>query len=122
MDKKLLYGIGIGVVALYLYLNRNKLAALKNTATETKPPATNPPANKPPATNPVNTEPATKPVADTKPEEKPIFVDDRHLPSFADILVTPSTTPPVPLDRNLFEIPFSPTDILPKGLEYNYDY
>jgi hypothetical protein len=116
MDKKLLYGIGIGAVALYLYLNRNKLAALKTSTAPASAPATKP------ATKPVNTEPATKPVADTKPEEKPIFVDDRHLPSFADILVTPSTTPPVPLDRNLFEIPFSPTDILPKGLEYNYDY
>ena len=115
MDKKLLYGIGIGAVALYLYLNRNKLAALKTATEPAKPSA---PATKPVTTAPVTTAPIITPVTKTEP----IFVDDRGLPSWADSLVTPSTTPPVPLDRNLFEIPFSPTDILPKGLEYNYDY
>jgi hypothetical protein len=113
MNKKLLYGIGIGAVALFLYLNRKKLAALKS---EPAKPASAP-ANKP------TTAPANKPApVTTAPVTEPIFVDDRGLPTWEDALVTPSTTPPVPLDRNLFEIPFSPTDILPKGLEYNYDY
>jgi hypothetical protein len=116
MDKKLLIGIGIGAVAIYLYLNRNKLAALKSepaSAPASNKPSTAP-ANKPAPDKPVTTAPVTK--------TEPIFVDDRGLPSWEDSLVTPSTTPPVPLDRNLFEIPFSPTDILPKGLEYTYDY
>jgi hypothetical protein len=114
MDKKLLIGIGIGAVAIYLYLNRNKLAALKSEPASAPNKPSTAPANKPAPDKPVTTAPVTK--------TEPIFVDDRGLPSWEDSLVTPSTTPPVPLDRNLFEIPFSPTDILPKGLEYTYDY
>ena len=115
MDKKLLYGIGIGAVAvaLYLYLNRNKF---KN-APASKPASA--PASKPaPAPASANKPASPTPATSTTP----IFVDDRHLPSFADTLVTPSTAPIVPLNRELFEIPFSPQDILPKGIQYNYQY
>jgi hypothetical protein len=112
MDKKLLIGIGIGAVAIYLYLNRNKF----KTVPASKPAS----APKPASAAAIAAQKPATPVS--KPETPPIFIDDRGLPSWEDSLVTPSTTPPVPLDRNLFEIPFSPTDILPKGLEYTYDY
>jgi hypothetical protein len=111
MDKKLLYGIGIGAVALYLYLNRNKF--------KTAPASAPKPASASAAAIAAAQKPAT-PVS--KPETPPIFIDDTNLPTWEDSLVTPSTAPTVPLNRELFEIPFSPDNILPKGLEYNYDY
>ena len=96
MDKKLLYGIGIGAVALYLYLNRNKFKTAPASA-PTKPASA--PATKPSA---AAQKPAT-PVS--KPETPPIFIDDTNLPTWEDSLVTPSTAPTVPLNRELFEIP-----------------
>jgi len=110
MNKNLVY-VGAGVLVLFLLFR--KKASAKTTQVKNNAPA---PANKPApvTTAPVTTAPVTK--------TEPIFVDDRGLPSWEDVLVTPSTTPTVPLDRNLFEIPFSPTDILPKGLEYVDDY
>ena len=107
MDKRLIYGLGIGAaaVALYLYLRKKKPAAPVMASKPVSAPVT----KKPPITS-----------APAPATTEPIFVDDKHLPSFADTLVTPSTTPPVPLNRDLFEIPFSPKDILPKGIEYAY--
>ena len=109
MDKKLLIGIGIGAVALYLYLNRNKF----KTA-----PASKPASAPKPASAAATQKPATPA---NKTETPPIYIDDTNLPTWEDSLVTPSTAPTVPLNRELFEIPFSPDNILPKGLEYN-DY
>jgi hypothetical protein len=107
MNKKLLYGIGLGAVAIYLYLNRNKF--------KTAPASVSKPASAP--------KPASAAaIAAQKPATPPIFIDDTNLPTWEDSLVTPSTAPTVPLNRELFEIPFSPDNILPKGLEYNYDY
>ncbi len=121
MDKKLLIGIGIGAVAFYLYLNRNKFKSAP--ASVSKPASAPEPASAPKPASAAAIAAAQKPATPaSKPETPPIFIDDRHLPSWEDSLVTPSTTPPVSLDRNLFEIPFSPDNILPKGLEYNYDY
>ena len=118
MDKKLLYGIGIGAVALYLYLNRNKFKTAPASA-PTKPASA--PASKPASAAAIAA--AQKPATPvSKPETPPIFIDDTNLPTWEDSLVTPSTAPTVPLNRELFEIPFSPDNILPKGLEYNYDY
>jgi hypothetical protein len=114
MNKKLLYGIGLGAVAIYLYLNRNKF---KTAPASVSKPASAP---KPASAAAIAAQKPATPVS--KPETPPIFIDDTNLPTWEDSLVTPSTAPTVPLNRELFEIPFSPDNILPKGLEYNYDY